>query len=357
MGRHSAPAPGALIGGVLGPGQVRNLGSVAGTGSNPGVPGIGAVDLGEVVTTPSGRHLAIFGDSFSGAAAFAGAHYPSVAVPVTFGVRGAPTFGPPLTGPDGANVLFRPPAQAAGRNTLPAGSIVLRDGTTYMLVVGTVDLNPVGGSWLTRVTDTPSLGWDPVPGSWRPWTPKAAPGPANRHPGTAVGGHPTQISGYQAGDGTVYIVADAFDRSQPVTLYRVAPERVADRASWQPWIGDGWGVPGIPATAAISADRFGELSFRQIGGRAVLSGFNSTTGIWQVEVRVADDPVRIFSDGTPTVVAHNDPGTTAVSVLQPYGGYLLPTSTLSNLNLFVSQWITATNATYCVLLFQAHPRR
>lgn len=360
VGRHSArPAPEALlpIHSNLRPGQVRNLGPIAGTGARPGVPGIGAVDLGEVVRTPAGDHLAIFGDSFTGSAAFAGTHYPSVAVPVTFSLQGMPLFGAPATGHRGEELLFRAPPQAAGTNTLPSGSIVLADGSTYMLVVGTSHLNPVGGSWLTRVTDTPGLGWDPIPGSWRPWTPNAAPSQTNRHPGTAPASHPTQISGYQGADGAVYIVADAFDRSQPVTLYRADADQVADRSSWRPWTGTDWGNAGELASAAISANSFGELSFRELGGRPVLSGFNSSHGIWQVEVRVSDDPTQIFSDSTPTVVAHNDPGNTPVSVLQPYGGYILPTSTLSNLNLFVSQWITSTNATYCVLQIQVHPLR
>ncbi len=50
----------------LKPGEVRNLGPVAGTGADPGIPGIGAADLGEVVKLPDGRYVAVFGDSFTG---------------------------------------------------------------------------------------------------------------------------------------------------------------------------------------------------------------------------------------------------------------------------------------------------
>ncbi len=48
------------------PRQVRKIGAVAGTGSDPGIPGIGAADLGEIVELPDGRMVAVFGDSFSG---------------------------------------------------------------------------------------------------------------------------------------------------------------------------------------------------------------------------------------------------------------------------------------------------
>lgn len=168
--------------GPLKPGEARDLGPVAGTGSTPGIPGIGAADLGEVVQLPDGSYVAIFGDSFAGDKMGDGTHYPSVAVPVTFDQDGRPHFGEPLTGPDGSpNVLFPPPPQAAGKNTLPAGSIRMRDGTTYMMATGTTKLNPDGGSWLVQVTNDPGQGWQPIRDSWR------APGAA-----------PTQISGFQA---------------------------------------------------------------------------------------------------------------------------------------------------------------
>ncbi|MCV7192032.1 DUF4185 domain-containing protein [Mycolicibacterium brumae] len=355
MGKHS-PREALVASTQLMPGQVRNRGVVAGTGSHPGVPGIGALDLGEVVRTPAGRHLAIFGDSFTGHTVYAGTHYPSVAVPVVLDIDGLPTFGTPLNGPS-HDALFPRPAQAGLTNTLPSGSIEMLDGTTYMLVVGAVDLNPVGGSWLVRVTDNPTDGWTPIPGSWRPWAPNSVPGRANPHPGTAAASHPTQLSGYQDPDGMVYILADAFDRSRPVTMYRVDGPQVADRGAWQPWDGADWGEPGSVATFAVSRTNFGELSFRRLAGRPVLSGFNSARGVWQVELRVGRDPVRIFSDCDPMVVAHNDHGAEPTSLLQPYGGYILPTSTCENVNLFVSQWITSNNSAYRVVQFAARPGR
>lgn len=338
-------------------GVVRNLGPVAGTGSNPGIPGVGAADLGEVVEMPGqpGKYLAIFGDSFSGDKAYDGTHYPSVAVPVTFDEQGRPHFGTPLTGPDGQNVLFPPPPQAAGTDTLPAGSIRMNDGTTYMMVAGTDKLNPTGGSWLVKVTNDPGQGWKPIDGSWRPWTPNP-PNPNDPvHPGTSVTSQPTQISGFQAKDGKVYIAADSFDRSRGVTMYRVDPNQVTDRRAWEPWNGNGWGTAGELATVPMSPNTYGELSFREVDGKPVLSGFNSTFGTNQVEVRVADNPLEIFSSGAPTVVAHNDIGNTPISIRQPYGGYILPGSTLGSMNLFVSQWNTDLNFPYNVQQIQVTP--
>jgi hypothetical protein len=326
-----------LLEGPLKQGEARDLGPIAGTGANPGIPGIGAADLGEVVELPDGRLVAIFGDSFAGDKVGAGTHYPSVAVPVTFDDQGRPQFGAPLTGPDGSlNVLFPPPPQAAGKNTLPAGSIRMRDGTTYVMATGTSNLKPDGGSWLTHVTNNPSGGWQPIAGSWR------APGAA-----------PTQISGFQAADGNVYIAADSFDRSQGVTMYRVDPGHVADRAAWQPWTGTGWGT-NQQAAIPISRTPFGELSFREVDGHPVLSGFNQGSG--NVEVRVANDPTRLFSSPT-TVVAQQSNPQAPNFVPQNYGGFILPGSTLDKLKLFVSQWNTTINTPYNTQEFQVNANR
>lgn len=348
-----------LVDDVLHPGESRNLGPVAGTGADPGIPGIGAADLGEVITLPNGQQVMILGDSFSGSQMGAGDHYPSAAVPVHFENGKMIIDGPPLTGPDGSsNVLFPLPPQAAGTNSLPAGSIRMRDGTIYMMVAGTDNLNPTGGSWLVKATDDPAQGWQPIDGSWRGWTPNAQPTPSAPHPGTTVTSQPTQISGYQAADGNVYIAANSFDRSQGVTMYRVDPAHVTDRGAWQPWTGNGWGTPGQVARAPISAPntRYGELSFQDIGGKPVLSGFNGSAG--SVDLHIGDAPTSVF-DGASTVVApgghwdHPVPGTYP----QNYGGYILPGSTLDDMEILVSQWNTATDTPYVVEQFQVNPNR
>lgn len=327
-------------------GMVRNLGPIAGTGSNPGIPGIGAADLGEVVEVPGqpGKYLAIFGDAFSGNKVGEGLHYRSVAVPVTFDADGRPHFGAPLTGAkDSGHELFPIPSEAPPEvtDTLPAGTITLGD-KTYMMVTGTKDgLTPVS-SWLVEVNGDPGKGWTRVPGSYR-----------------TVGEAPTQISGYKGQDGKVYIAADSFDRSQGVTMYQADPNDVTNRAHWQPWNGTGWGKAGDIATVPVTDPgvRFGELSFREVGGQPVLSGFNATAGPGAVQLYVGnstDNPIEIFSN-VPTTLAHNDNNQTPVSVMQPYGGYILPNSTLNNMNVLVSQWDTKMDTPYNVQQVQVSP--
>jgi hypothetical protein len=316
-------------------GEVRNLGPIAGTGARGAIPGIGAVDLGEVVELPDGSQVAVFGDAFGGDSVGTHPHYQSVAVPVTFDDVGRPRFGAPLTGPRGSrNPLFVPPRRARGTNTLPAGSVRV-DGRTYMLVVGTNALRPEGGSWLAEVTDDPSGGWKPVKGSWRP--------------GDYADGGQSQLSGYQGDDGTVYIVADSFDRSRGVTLYRADSHTFTDRSAWRPHVqlrdgGTGWGTPGQHAVT-ISPTRFGELCFREVDGAVVLCGFNVRSGPdGAVEIWVADGPTEIFSQGTMTVVMQQSDPNAPNFVAQNYGGYIVPGSTLASMNIFASQWNTLADA-------------
>ncbi|OJZ73793.1 hypothetical protein BRW65_11985 [Mycobacterium paraffinicum] len=308
-------------------GQVRDLGPIAGTGAVPGIPGIGAADLGEIVEVPGqpGKFLAVFGDSFSGNKVGEGQHYRSVAVPVTFDADGRPHFGAPLTGPEGSGTeLFPIPKDADGvTDTLPAGTITA-GGKTYMMVTGTKgDLQPVG-SWLVEVNGDPGKGWTMVRDSYR-----------------AAGQAPSQVSGYKGSDGKVYIAADSFDRSRGITMYRADPDQVWDRKSWQPWTGTDWGSP-TDRPMQVTNDRYGELSFREVGGKPVLSGFNVDAHGGSVEVRVGLSPTSVFNpDINPTMVVQNGDRAAPNYMHQPYGGYILPGSTLDNLRMFVSEWNTS----------------
>lgn len=358
--------------GPLAEGEVRNLGPVAGTGAYPGIPGIKAADLGEIIELPNGQKIAIFGDSYTGDKQGDGVHYPSVAVPVTFDADGRPHFGKPITGPEGSpNVLFPLPeavTKAGANNALPSGSIQMRDGRTVMMVVGTntnEGLPPKGGSWLVEVNKGTDLsngrGLVPVdvPGgkdSWREWKSVLAPLPNDPdHRASAPGSVPSQISGFEADDGNVYIAADTFDRNQGVTMYRVDADQVTNRDAWQPWTGQDWGRPGEVATSPIGPDRYGEMSFREVDGRPVLSGFNGSTGNVEVLIGGGNDPTQIFADSSKTVVAQGgywgEPG----KFPQNYGGYILPGATLDNMDILVSQWNTDTGSPYTVGQFRVNP--
>jgi len=322
---------------ALKPGEIRNLGPIAGTGSGTGKLGVGAVDLGEIIALPDGTAIAVGGDGWKGnwlGKAPDPDHYPSVGMGLTpDSVRG---LGPVqlsqlLSGTDSSkNPLF---AQYPGRgDTLPAGSIEV-NGKTYMMVAGTTDLKPTGGTWLVEAKPG-QTGWTEIPKSFQP---------ANY----ANGGQ-SQISGFQGKDGKVYIAADSFDRQHGVSFYRADPDTFTDRSTWQPWTHQpdgthGWGGEGQQATPISRGENFGELSLREVGGKAVLSGFNQTTG--SVELRVGDDPTKLFDAGIKTtVVAQPGVPDTPNYVPRNYGGYIVPGSTLDDMRVLVSQWYVPMDA-------------
>ncbi|GAA2571836.1 DUF4185 domain-containing protein [Mycolicibacterium diernhoferi] len=315
----------------LSPGQVVMLGPVAGTGTATGDYGIGATDLCEFMEFPS-RLLQVCGDSFAGQGVGFGGWYSPVALHVDPDSITAPD-GVRITGVSGTRAPLLAEPAPAGASQLPAG-VVSINRENYMLVATTFNLAPAS----TRLVkaDAAKENWPTVPGSQRP--------------ADFVGGGQSQVSGYydpiptpDSARGWVYIVADNFDRTAPVTLYRVAPQDFLDRAAWQGWSADaGWGHQPTP----LWPDRVGEMSVRQIDGKTVLSYFNAST--LNMEVRVANHPTQLGSAPVTTVVVGAPwpdrptdlPAPYDNRLAQPYGGYISPASTLDELRVFVSQWNT-----------------
>ncbi|MGL5445668.1 MAG: DUF4185 domain-containing protein, partial [[Mycobacterium] stephanolepidis] len=103
-------------------------------------------------------------------------------------------------------------------------------------------------------------------------------------------------------------------------------------------------------------------SLREVGGRPVLSGLNMGTdplnGTARVEMRVgnAGDPSSVFGLNSPTTVLMQQSDPSAPNfVLQNYGGYILPGSTLDNMRVFGSQWVVANGTPYNTQLIEVNP--
>lgn len=349
-----APVPAPALS-PLAPGQVVRIGPTAGTGTPTRDYGIGATDLCEFMEFPSGI-LQVCGDSFAGQGVGFGGWYSPIALHVETDSIDDPD-GVRYDGVTGIGDPLLADRSAPGTSQLPAG-IVSINRENYLLVTTTKNLVPAS-SRLVRALPSRG-GWPTVAGSVRDaaW----------------ARGRQSQISGYydpiprpDSERGWVYVVANDFDRSGPVELYRATPQSFTDRSSWQAWSGlsgpgGGWGRPPTP----LWPDAVGEMSIRQIDGKTVLSYFNATTG--NMEMRVADDPTGLGSAPVTTVVVAADwpvpaetlPPPQDNRLAQPYGGYISPGSTLDEVRVFVSQWNTAPggdNAPYRVIQFAVNPFR
>lgn len=340
---HAEPADIALA-----PGQVVRIGPTAGTGTPTRDYGIGATDLCEFMEFPT-ELLQVCGDSFAGQGVGFGNWFTPVALHVDRssldsddGVRYTG-----VTGIDRPLLAERPPP---GSSQLPAGVVEINR-QNYLMITTTKSLVPTGSRLVKAEAAHPD--WATVPGS-------------KRDAGYLDGGQ-SQISGYydpiptpDSSTGWVYVVANNFDRSAPVRLFRVPPKDFTDRAKWQGWSATaGWNAAPTP----LWADRVGEMSIRQIDGKTVLSYFNAATG--NMEIRVADNPTQLGSAPVTTVVradawpepADALPGPDDNTLAQPYGGYIAPGSTLDDVRVFVSQWNTASreHGPYRVIAFAVNP--
>ena len=348
----AAPQPQPVLQ-PLAPGQVMRIGPAAGTGTPTRDYGIGATDLCEFMEFPSGI-LQVCGDSFAGqGVGFGGWH-----VPIALHVDTASVDEPDGVRYDRVIGVDKPllaDPRPEGMSQLPAGIVQIRR-ENYLLVTTVKDLVPQN-SRLVKA-DSANPGWATLPGSVRP--------------AGYQGGGQSQISGYydpiptaDSPTGWVYVVADGFERTHRVTLYRARPETFTDRSSWQGWSNlpgkaGGWNKPATP----LWNDMVGEMSVRQIDGKTVLSYFNASTA--NMEVRVADDPTGLGTAPVTTVVyaapwpdpAESLPAPDDNRLAQPYGGYLSPGSTLDELRIFISQWNNAdprSHAPYRVIQFAVNP--
>jgi hypothetical protein len=342
-----APAPEPILQ-PLAPGQVLRIGPTAGTGTPTRDYGIGATDLCEFVEFPA-ELLQVCGDSFAGEGVGFGGWYSPVALHVDTESVDDPA-GVRYTGVTGIGKPLLADPTPPGDSQLPAG-VVQINRRNYLMVTTTKNLEPQNSRLVAA--EPARGGWQTVAGS--------------RRDAGYQGGSQTQISGYydpipapDSPTGWVYIVANSFTRRAPVLLYRTAPQNFTDRSRWQGWSADGgWNKPPTP----LWPDEVGEMSIRQIDGKAVLSYFNASTG--NMEVRVANDPTSLGAAPVTTVVQHDEWPDPAESLpppydnrlAQPYGGYISPGSTLDELRIFVSQWDTRARATapYRVIQFAVNP--
>ena len=333
----------------LAPGQVLRIGPTAGTGTPTSDYGIGATDLCEFMEFPSGI-LQVCGDSFAGQGVGFGGWYSPIALHVETDSIDDPT-GVRYDGITGTDKPLLADPTKPGESQLPAGVVQInRD--NYMMVTTAKDLRPA----VVAVGESQS-GAGQLADAAR----------ARQRDAGFEGGRQSQISGYydpiptaDSPTGWVYIVANNFDRTGPVVLYRAKRETFADRASWQGWSVDGgWSKPPTP----LWPDRVGEMSVRQIDGKTVLSYFNASNG--NMEVRVADNPTALGAAPVTTVVFAGDwpdpaeelPPPEVNRLAQPYGGYISPGSTLDELRVFISQWNTLprAQAPYRVIQFAVNP--
>lgn len=339
--------------------------------TGPGITtafGMEGTDLGICARTPSGRILAVFGDTYAGAGVGAphvgrphhgidqcapttddrpGPGNPDWRSPVgLFSDTTAPGSGLVWSGaagpgPDDYAAQLLDYVHGRGCSTVLPSDVLTIGDEMYLHVMVNEGLGNVTRTEIHRSTD-----------DGRSWEPTGVELTARLE-----GGHRQLWTWETGGDGWVYVMSTGFQRDKGVILMRVREEHLADpdQGNWQTWGYEkgawGWGKP----TTVVLPGRVGEMYLRRCEDFWTLTYFNAEhyridcLTFPSIESDLLDPAVTTRttllpgcawgdeSDGT-------DPAAGPARVAQLYCGCPIPGSTPEEWHVVVSQWNTHDSA-------------
>jgi hypothetical protein len=305
---------------------------------------VGGTDLGVTVAAPDGRLVSVFGDTFEKA----GVGGPGWRSPVVlFADPGSVATGIEWTGAAGRygyaeQVLpYRHNSVIHGlrvTTVLPTDVITVGD-EMYLHVMVCEGLGNVHWTEMHCSTDNGET-WHHTGTTW----------PGDLHHGLF------QVLTWERGDdGWVYALSTGFQRDKGLILQRVPEDQLTDPDAWQGWgfaQGTwGWGRPPTP----VLTGAYGELCLRRIEDRWLLAFFDA--GHYRIDVLSLHAPTANLYEVPRQTLLYGSgwdaEDHAAGRVAQLYGGYIVPGSSLDDLQLVVSQWNTATNWPYRAMQFRA----
>jgi hypothetical protein len=164
-------------------------------------------------------------------------------------------------------------------------------------------------------------------------------------------GHPgnTMLTFDQIADYVYIFGTGGLSRDQPIFLWRCQADEFP-HGLWEPWGMDhvGWAWGNANESSPVLPGLFGELSFRALQGNCVLSFFDAERYCQTALCTVKPEDNWLRASRVDYAFGMDTP--------QLYGGYISPTSRLDEpdgMRFAVSQWNTANNDPYHVLVFSA----
>lgn len=334
-GQQAVPAPGTPWATEISDGLVVNLiGDILGEGISDHV-GVLTGDLGIMTSIGTGKEFAIiFGDSFSGANFGQGEWMSPVGVVAELDKDGKIIIKRVLNNDESVEQLINYSHNDRGLTLLPS-DVINVDGTLYMQAMWNEGVGNVLYTQIWKSTDQGK--------SWRS---------VSTTPASYLDGYANLLTWEQGPDGYIYMMSSEFKRADDVYLTRFKLTDFGNRNAWEHYsiYSDGSGGWGSALTPVLSNEvKAGEMSLRYIDDHWVLAMFNVET--MAIEVRISKEIATDWNAITPAQVIVSGYGgwaedQSASNFTQLYGGYIVPGSTIDNMDLVVSQWNTSDNSRY-----------
>lgn len=293
---------------------------------------LGATDLGVPVRTPDGRLLFVFGDSFTDTVGGENWRSPtglySTTTRLAEGVRWSGAVGGKT-----AEQLLPYEHDSDGVSTILPADVLVIGNRIYLWAMVSSGYPDIIRSEIWQSDDHGAS-----------WSRSGA-----VFDGDLYGGRVQMISWAEGNDGHVYLHTTGNQRNKSVSAMRVPTGKITTPSAYQVWLDDAWSPIELDSTSADGMDvlmdgKFGEMCLRAMGGQWVRTWFSaSETAILGI---ITDVPTEKHSVSEATTFIHGaDWGDEDDNhVAQPYGGYIIPGSTIADLELSVSQWNTTPDA-------------
>lgn len=288
---------------------------------------VGGTDLGVPTTTPDGRTLYVFGDTFSNLMPGSDPNWRS---PVglysqTADLNAGVTWTGAVGGPT-AKQLWPYEHNNGTFDTVIPTDVIKIGGSLYLHAVVTQNnLTVVKWTEIQRSDD-----------NGENWTLQCKfPVDFWRDRGQNIFGNLTWAEG---GDGWVYGFCSPFGRVGNPYVFKVPTDQITNPAAYVSWgHANGawdWGNPPTP----VLEEKFGEASLRPLGGKWVLTFF--CPDLYRIDGMLLDLPTSdAHAAKRQTFISGGGDDDTHLDNL--YGSYIIPGSTLDELHLVVSQWTSS----------------
>jgi len=290
--------------------------------------GMHSTDLGIPVDAGDRGKLFVFGDTFSGPRVGEGDwRSPTGLYSRTTDLNSGIKWDSAVGGDYGRQFWGYDHDPAQGNTVLPTD--VIRIGDSLFLFVCVVQPFPDVIFQEIWRSDNNGENWDLVTPGIRP---------------DHLGGRFQMVTWGLGSNNTVYVYSTGFrgpGNARGIILQRVAADRIHDLGAYEGWGWDGnqwrWGVEPSP----ILDGKFGEMCLRPIDGQWILTFLNEDNPLIESIVMPTPDADLVHTNRRHILIANTAWGTEGGNrVAQPYGGFIIPGSTLRELHFCVSQWKT-----------------